>query len=124
MRAPEAERELAPSVELLWWAGCPSTAPAVELVRDQMASAGLDPETLAVREIPDEEEAAREGFPGSPTIRVDGRDIQDPGEHPVGLTCRVYRRRDGRVSALPDAADVAAALAAAIEGGRGDDDGG
>ena len=57
----------------------------------------------------------RESFPGSPTILVDGRDIQEPGEHPSGLTCRVYRLRDGRVSALPDRADVAAALAAARE---------
>jgi len=112
---------MAPEVELLWWAGCPSAGPAIELVRAEMAAAGLDPDSLAVREVGDQAQAEHERFVGSPTIRVAGRDVQDPGDEPVGLTCRVYRRHDGRVSALPDRADVAAALAAAIEGGPGDD---
>jgi hypothetical protein len=98
-------------VELLWWEGCPSTEETIELVRDQMDAAGLDPRTLAVREIRTDAEAAAEGFPGSPTVRVDGRDIDDPGDQPMGLTCRVYRLADGRISAVPDAGVVAAALA-------------
>lgn len=104
-------------VELLWWRGCPSWERAVELTREQMAAAGLDPAALAVREILDDADAAREGFAGSPTIRVDGHDIQPPSDQPSGLTCRVYRLRDGRISALPDPADIAAALSAAREGG-------
>jgi hypothetical protein len=113
---------MTPRVELLWWAGCPSRQRAIELLRDELARAGLDPERLVVREIRDEAEAARERFPGSPTILVDGRDIQAPRDRAAGLTCRVYRLRDGRISALPDPADVAAALTAAIEGGDGRDD--
>jgi hypothetical protein len=100
----------APRVELLWWSGCPSWEEAVRLVRAEMEAAGLDPEALEVREVHTGGEAEREGFVGSPTIRVDGRDVQDPGEEPVGLTCRVYRLRDGRISALPDPADVRDAL--------------
>ena len=75
-----------------------------------MAAAGLNPERLEVREVHTDEAAEREEFVGSPTIRVDGRDIQDPGGEPTGLTCRVYRLRDGRISALPDPADVREAL--------------
>jgi hypothetical protein len=104
-------------VELLWWAGCPSAEEAIQLVRDEMSAAGLEPGTLAVREIVDDDDARRERFIGSPTIRVDGRDVQEPGEEPVGLTCRIYRLRDGRISALPDRQDIAAALAA-TEGRR------
>ncbi len=100
-------------VELLWWQGCPSTEEAIEIVREQMQAAGLDPAALEVREIRTDAEAESAGFPGSPTIRVDGRDIDDPGEQPVGLTCRVYRLADGRISAVPDPGAVAAALAAA-----------
>ncbi len=107
-----------PSVELLWWRGCPSWERATEIVREQMDRVGLDPSALELREIVDDAGAGREGFPGSPTIRVDGRDVQDPGDQPGGLTCRVYRLRDGRVSALPDPADIAAALAAASEAGE------
>jgi hypothetical protein len=106
-----------PQVELLWWRGCPSAEPAIELVREEMLALGLTPEALTVREVRDQGDAERDAFVGSPTIRVDGRDVQDPGQEPVGLTCRVYRLRDGRVSALPDRADVKAALAAAIEAG-------
>jgi len=85
-------------------------------VREEMAAAGLDPEGLEVREVASDEEAEGEGFVGSPTIRVDGRDIQDPGGEPAGLTCRVYRLRDGRISALPDRADVREALRSAAGG--------
>lgn len=106
----------APRVELLWWSGCPSWESAVELVREEMESLGLDPDTLSAREVPTEADAAREEFVGSPTIRVEGRDVQPPGENPIGLTCRVYRLRDGRVSPLPDRADVRDALALALEG--------
>lgn len=102
-----------PRVELLWWSGCPSWAEARQIVREEMAAAGLDPERLEMREVCSDEAAREEVFVGSPTIRVDGRDIQDPGEGPVGLTCRVYRLRDGRISALPDPLDVREALRAA-----------
>jgi hypothetical protein len=106
----------APQVELLWWRGCPSWEEAIELTRAEMKRAGLDPEALDVREVRDRAAAERERFAGSPTIRVGGRDIDDSADSPPQLTCRVYRLRDGRVSALPDPADVAAALAAALKG--------
>lgn len=83
-----------------------------------MARAGLDPDTVVEHELLADAEAEQERFYGSPTIRVDGRDIADPGTNPVGLTCRVYRLRDGRISALPDRADIADALRAATEGGN------
>jgi hypothetical protein len=81
-----------------------------------MAGLGLDPEAVEVTQVETDLEAERERFVGSPTVRVDGRDVQAPGDQPIGLTCRVYRRRDGRVSPIPDPADVRDALAAAIEG--------
>jgi hypothetical protein len=105
-------------VEILWWEGCPSTEEAIELVRGEMAAVGLDPDTLETREIHDDAEAEAEHFAGSPTVRVDGADAVDPKDAPVGLTCRVYRLRDGRISALPDPEDVAAALAVARDGGE------
>jgi hypothetical protein len=83
-----------------------------------MGRAGLDPDSVEEREILADADAERERFHGSPTIRVDGRDIADPGTNPIGLTCRVYRLRDGRISALPDAAEIADALRAASEGGE------
>ena len=99
-----------PRVELLWWSGCPSWEEARRLVRDEIAAAGLDPDRLEIREIRTDEAARHEGFVGSPTIRVDGHDVQDAGDQPIGLTCRIYRLRNGRISALPDPADIRDAL--------------
>jgi hypothetical protein len=104
-------------VEFLWWEGCPSADEALAELREEMKAVGLDPEGVVVREINTEADAEGEEFVGSPTIRVNGRDVQPPGDDPVGLTCRVYRLRDGRVSALPDREDVRAVLVAAMEGG-------
>ena len=81
------------------------------LLRDRLAAAGLDPESVVITEITTDEQAADLGFPGSPTIRVNGADVQEPLEDATGLSCRIYRTRDGRVSPLPDAADIDQALA-------------
>jgi hypothetical protein len=103
-----------PRIELLWWQGCPSWERALAMLREAMAEAGLGPSSVEVREIKTEASAEREGFVGSPTIRIDGADLQPPPESaPPGLTCRVYRRRDGGTSPLPDPADLRDALAAA-----------
>ena len=102
-------------VELLFWEGCPSHPQALESLREQMAALGLDPEGVEVMEIESDAQAARERFIGSPTIRVEGADIVDPGEQPSALTCRVYRRRDGRISPTPDPTDVRDALSAAMQ---------
>lgn len=100
-----------PKVELLWWEECPSWERALAQLREEMRAAGLDPESIEVREIDTEAAAEQEEFVGSPTIRVDGRDVQPPGdEEPIGLACRVYRHRDGRTSPLPDREDVRDAL--------------
>jgi hypothetical protein len=101
-----------PKVEFLWWSECPSWERALAELRDEMDAAGLDPTSVEVREVATDEAAERERFVGSPTIRVDGRDVQPPSGEPVGLNCRVYRHRDGRASPLPDRADVRDALAA------------
>src|SRR5215210_7106381 len=106
-----------PTVELLWWEGCPGWERALEIVREEMSALGLDPGAIDVREIRTGEDAEREGFAGSPTIRVGGRDVQPPDGEPIGLTCRVYRLRDGRISPLPDRADVRDTLSKETEGG-------
>jgi hypothetical protein len=56
----------------------------------------------------------QEGFVGSPTIRIDGRDVVDPGGQAPALNCRVYHRRDGRVSPTPDPEDLHDALITAL----------
>jgi hypothetical protein len=101
-------------VELLFWDGCPSHPQALRELQAVMTQLGLDPEDIDLREVATDDAADEERFTGSPTIRIDGVDVQDPGAEPIALTCRVYRRRDGRISPLPDPDDVRDALRRAM----------
>src|SRR5919197_3332843 len=80
-----------PTVELLFWEGCPSHPAAIADLRTALAERGLDPEAVVLREIVTDEDARRERFTGSPTIRFDGADVVDPGDEPPALNGRVYR---------------------------------
>ena len=94
-------------VELLWWEGCPSHPAALEQLREVLREEGADPDSVVLREVRTDEQAREERFFGSPTIRIDGEDVVPPGEgEPMGLTCRVYRLRDGTFSPTPDPADL------------------
>jgi hypothetical protein len=104
------------NVELLWWEGCPSTERALESVREALAELGLAGVELSTREIRTDDDADQAGFVGSPTILIDGVDlVPAAAEEPIGLSCRIYRRRDGRISPLPDPDDLREALLRAAE---------
>ena len=91
-----------PRLELLWCDGCPSTERALEELRTALADVGLGGTPIAVREIKTDAEAQNEHFVGSPTVRADGVDVVPAADHEsAALTCRVYRRRDGRFSPTP-----------------------
>jgi hypothetical protein len=94
-------------VELFWWAGCPSYPEARELLEDVLAGRA----EVEMREVHSDEEAAALGFPGSPTIRIDGRDVDPAGAHsPPSLSCRIYHLPDGRVSPVPSREQLEEAL--------------
>jgi hypothetical protein len=98
-------------VELLYWEGCPSHDEALADLRDVLTELGREDEPVHKRSIDTDEQALKEKFPGSPTIRVNGIDAFPPGEgDPIGLTCRVYRLRDGRYSPTPDREDLRESL--------------
>jgi hypothetical protein len=98
------------TVELLWWDGCPSHPEALADLERILREEGMEVAVDRI-EIESDDQAREERFPGSPTIRVDGVDIVPPGEgEPYSLTCRVYRLRDGRISATPDPEDVREAV--------------
>ena len=85
-----------PLVEVLSFDGCPNQAAAQALVERVSAEIGRDVEIRLVKAA-DPEAAERERFLGSPSIRVDGRDIEPGAEARTdfALACRVYRTDNG-----------------------------
>lgn len=97
------------TVTLLYFPGCPNWQTADVNLRAALEEAGAD---VAVhrRVVDTVEDAERQGFLGSPTILIDGRDpFAEPGAVP-GLSCRVYRTQVG-VAGAPSVAQLRAALA-------------
>jgi len=64
------------TIELLYFDGCPNHDELVPHIRELLAQAGIDA-TIELRRVETVEDAERERFLGSPTVRVDGRDV-DP----------------------------------------------
>jgi len=97
-------------IELLYWEGCPSYPEARQLLGDVLANRGIEAD-VRMREVRNQTEAEELSFPGSPTIRIDGRDVDPEGAaaRPV-LACRIYRKPGGGVSPLPAREQLEAAL--------------
>lgn len=88
-------------VRLLVVPQCPHENAAAQLLRTGLDDVGLAQVMATTVVISDEQQAAREGFPGSPTITIDGVDpFAEPGR-PTALACRMYRTSAG-LSGTPD----------------------
>ncbi len=83
------------NVEVLYFYGCPTYETATKILRAVLAEEGVEAEVQLVA-VNTHEEARRLQFPGSPTIRVDGRDLFPALEREDwGLGCRVYATPEG-----------------------------
>jgi hypothetical protein len=81
-----------PVIEVLHTADCPNYPEALAMVERVQAETGVNAE-LRIILIADQAAAERARFPGSPTVRVDGHDVE-PGSGPaveITLACRLYR---------------------------------
>jgi hypothetical protein len=98
------------TIDFLFWEGCPSHPEALELLQEVLDERGIH-EPIQLREVLTHDEAVELRFPGSPTIRIDGRDVDPEGATaPPELTCRIYRLADGRVSPVPSRQQLEEAL--------------
>lgn len=88
-------------MELLYLPECPNRGEAAELVRSVLLAEGLCAELQEVA-IRDHEEVTAYAFPGSPTIRINGQDIENvPSDIlGVGFACRTYLV-EGKAQGIP-----------------------
>lgn len=83
-------------IELLYFAGCPTYKRAEELLKEVLEDIRAEA-SVEVKKIDSPEQAEAEKFLGSPSIRVNGVDI-DPAAREsfdFGLKCRIYHTAQG-----------------------------
>jgi hypothetical protein len=107
-----------PLVEILYFDGCPNHEPALALVERVDRELGTGAEVQMVNVL-DQETAARVRFLGSPTIRVDGVDVDPHTEErsDYALSCRVFRTECG-TAGQPDERWIRDALTKATNTNR------
>lgn len=98
-------------IELLYFDGCPSYRQALQNLEEVLAEEGIRA-TVELVKVSTPEEAEARRFLGSPTIQIDGVDLEGPEAvgSGIGLGCRVYIH-NGHLSGWPSKEHIRAALA-------------
>lgn len=94
------------SIDLLYFDGCPHYAEARRSLTEAITALALDARVRLVK-VTSQAQADALHFAGSPSITIDGRDLEDY-DGPGVLACRLYG-----ASGLPDQALLRARLLAA-----------
>jgi hypothetical protein len=81
-------------IQVLYVPGCPNYLPAVDRVQKLLVSESL---RVDIERVPinSDAEAAALQFPGSPTVRINGTDVEPNRTHVTGLACRLYANSSG-----------------------------
>jgi Domain of unknown function (DUF2703) len=89
-------------VEVLYFAGCPNHPPAVNRVREALRAEGVTANVFEV-EVKDADSANAVGFLGSPTIRINGQDVELAARSAQGFgwMCRTYTGYGSRAGVPP-----------------------
>jgi hypothetical protein len=101
-------------VELLWFQECPNHEDARHLLREVLRENGL-PDSFDDIDATDPGKAEEVRFAGSPSIRINGVDVEPGFEEPgdYAPTCRVYRVA-GRLQVTPAREWIVAAIESAM----------
>lgn len=97
-------------IEILYFDGCPGHERLVPRLRELLAAERVEDPVIFLR-VESVEDADQQRFLGSPTLRIDGVDV-DPtadGRTDFGLKCRLYRT-EGRQETLPAEEWILAAI--------------
>jgi hypothetical protein len=92
-----------PLVEVLFFDGCPHYQPLLSRLHEILQMLRIDAEVVE-HEVTTDEMGVERRFLGSPTVRINGVDI-DPdtaGRDDYGLSCRLYQTDRGPVGTPPD----------------------
>jgi hypothetical protein len=84
-------------VQVLFFDGCPNHEALLPRLRELLDINGAEAADIELVRVEDDEAAIRTRFLGSPTVRIDERDVEPgAGERTdFGLRCRLYATPDG-----------------------------
>jgi hypothetical protein len=84
-------------VEVLFFDGCPNHEALLPRLRALLDAGGAKDTDMDLVRVEDAEAAATNRFLGSPTIRIDGEDVEPDAEERTdfGLKCRLFATPDG-----------------------------
>ncbi len=106
-------------VTFLFYEDCPSHELALERLREVLNEEGIDAKVEVVK-VESEEQVQEWHFVGSPTILLNGLDIDPPPpDSHYALTCRAYRLEEDRISPLPSKGMIRRALSFPAKGRPG-----
>lgn len=90
-KLPTTRRNRTMTIELLYLDGCPNHDALLARLHELLDQIGRRPK-LVLRKISDDATAQRERFLGSPTVRIDGRDVEPGADERTdyGMQCRLY----------------------------------
>lgn len=88
-------------ITFLYFDGCPNSEPTLENLKTALAELNLNAELFQI-DVRDPQQAASIGFLGSPSILVDGRDLET-GKIPEtsSYSCRIYSLEERKTGRLP-----------------------
>jgi hypothetical protein len=91
-------------VEVLYFDGCVNHEALLPRLRELLQQAQVS-SVVELVNVPDDAAAQSQRFLGSPTLRVDGRDVEPGAETRTdfGLKCRLYRTAEGYAGTPPEA---------------------
>jgi len=81
-------------IEILYVPGCPNYQPTFERLQAVLVTETVNVGILGIP-VTTEAEAKALIFPGSPTVRINGEDVERHRTSAPGLSCRLYENRSG-----------------------------
>jgi hypothetical protein len=84
-------------VQVLFFEGCPNHAALVPRLRELLNAAGAEDTDIELVRVEDADAAERERFLGSPSIRIDGEDVEPGAQERTdfGFKCRLFATPEG-----------------------------
>jgi len=81
-------------IDLLYFDGCPSWQQGLENLKKALAEEGIQA-TINLIKLEDNAQAERFKFLGSPSFRINGKDLWHEERLDYALSCRVYMTPEG-----------------------------